>query len=279
MILPKKILANYQPMLNDSARNAWYKKHIDNLAAGKTFIDVGAGTGILSAYALEAGATHVHAIEINKEISTVGKHILKNLGYQHRFNWLVGDFRQVKITAADVIIAEQVGPGLFDEIQIDIWQHYNKIFGKNYISIPDELAVDLHIYQGNEAVMIDWPIRDSDTMPSGFYNELEKICLKPDKIIENFISIKQCASSFSIEQVLDLNSNKPATLVFVNKIGYQNDYLYINSSQTQNWRFPPRLMISDCTRPLCISWNPDLSNNENPCDSMYKGYWSSKPIL
>ena len=279
MILSKKIIANYQPMLNDHARNAWFKKHIQNLALNKTFVDVGAGTGILSAYALEAGAKHVHAIEINKEASTVGKHILSNIGYSDRLTWLNNDFKQVDITTADIVIAEQVGPALFDELQIDIWQHYNAVLGQDYISIPDELCVDLYIYEGDQTMFVDQYIQDNETLPQGFYSALEKLSIQPSKVIENFVSItKELVDQEKIEQTITLDSFDQATLVFVNKIGYKKDYLYLNCSPTQPWRFSPRLLITDCSRPLRIFWNTTLSNKQNPCDVLYKGYWDSESV-
>ena len=279
MILSKKIIANYQPMLNDHARNAWFKKHIQNLALNKTFVDVGAGTGILSAYALEAGAKHVHAIEINKEASTVGKHILSNIGYSDRLTWTNNDFKQVDIKTADIVIAEQVGPALFDELQLDIWKHYNKVLSQDYISIPDELCVDLYIYAGDRTMFVDQCIQDDETLPHGFYAMLEKLSIRPDKIIKNFISITNKSMNLEkIEQTIMLDSFDQATLVFVNKIGYQKDYLYLTRSSTQPWRFPPRLLITDCSQPLRIYWNPALSNRENPRDTLYKGYWNSEPV-
>ena len=265
-------------MLNDYVRNAWFKKHIQNLAPNKTFVDVGAGIGILSAYALEAGATHVHAIEINKDASTVGKHILSNLGYSDRLTWSNEDFKQVNLKTANVVIAEQVGPALFDELQLDLWRHYNKIFGQDYISIPDELSVDLYIYEGNRTMFVDQYIQNNETFPHGFYSTLEKLSIQPDKVIENFVSItNKSADQEKIERTIMLDSFDQATLVFVNKIGYKKDYHYLNHSSTQPWRYPPRLLITDCSQPVTIYWNPALSNKENPCDSLYKGYWDTKP--
>jgi predicted RNA methylase len=279
MILSKKIIADYQPMLNDHARNAWFKKHIQNLVPGKTVIDVGAGTGFLSAYALEAGAKHVHAVEICEEASVVGKHILSNIGYSDRLTWSNNDFKQVDIKTANVVIAEQVGPALFDELQLDIWKHCNRILGQDYISIPDELSVDLYIYAGDRTMFVDQYIQDNETLPQGFYSALEKLSIQPSRVIENFVSItKESVDQKSIEKTIMLDSFDQATLVFINKIGYNKDYLYLNRSPSQPWRFPPRLLITDCSRPLRVFWNTALSNKENPHDSLYKGYWDSLPI-
>lgn len=266
-------------MLNDRVRNAWFQKHIHSLLQDKIFIDVGAGTGILSAYALEAGARFGYPIEISKQASIVGNHILKCIGYKNKFKWYNEDFEKVVTDKADVVLAEQVGPGLFDELQIKIWKHYNKIYGSDYVSIPDELVVDLHIFDGNKMPYVDKIIHQDTSLPNGFYDTLKKLSIQPDEIVTNFISINKDTVDKTIENTISLNAYESATLVFVNKIGYQKDYLHLTDSSTQYWKFPPRLFIKDCSLPIRIFWNPVLSNTENPCDDLYMGYWDVEQIL
>jgi len=50
-------------MLDDKARLKAYKEAINNLCKGKVVLDLGCGTGILSLYALEAGAEKVYGID------------------------------------------------------------------------------------------------------------------------------------------------------------------------------------------------------------------------
>ena len=50
-------------MLSDKRRTEAFKKAIKDSVAGKLVIDVGAGTGILSVFAAEAGAKKVFPIE------------------------------------------------------------------------------------------------------------------------------------------------------------------------------------------------------------------------
>jgi predicted RNA methylase len=279
MIIPKKIVFDYCGMLNDHARNAWFKKHIQKIIPNKTFVDVGAGTGILSAYALEAGAKSGYAIEISDEAAVVGKHLTHAMGYKDKVIWLNQDFRNTTIDQVDVVLAEQTGPALFDQRQIDIWQYFNERYNYDYISLPDELAVDLYIYKGDVRRQIDSAIHNDDVLPSGFYKALEKLSIGPDQIAENFISITSAsANQCSIENSISLADYSDATLVFVNKIGFQKDYLYLNRSATQNWKFAPRLFVADCSLPIRVFWNPMLSNAEAPADNLYQGYWDFEPI-
>ena len=50
-------------MIGDTVRTEAYKEAIFASVAGRVVIDVGAGTGILSLFAAEAGAKFVYAIE------------------------------------------------------------------------------------------------------------------------------------------------------------------------------------------------------------------------
>lgn len=50
-------------MLKDKIRCDKYKEAIEKVVKGKTVLDVGCGTGILSAYAVIAGATSVTGVD------------------------------------------------------------------------------------------------------------------------------------------------------------------------------------------------------------------------
>ncbi|EGD74481.1 hypothetical protein PTSG_05845 [Salpingoeca rosetta] len=67
-------------MLNDKQRNVAYRNALqaavaERLATGSTctVLDIGAGTGLLSLYALEAGATAVYACEMNAPMAEVAR--------------------------------------------------------------------------------------------------------------------------------------------------------------------------------------------------------------
>lgn len=73
-------------MLKDAPRNKAYKEAIfDNRSKfqGKTVLDVGAGTGILSIFCAQAGAAKVYAVEASG-IYKVAQEIIKENGFEEK---------------------------------------------------------------------------------------------------------------------------------------------------------------------------------------------------
>lgn len=264
-------------MINDHLRNSWFKKHIYATIKDKVFADIGFGTGILSAYGIEAGAKHGYAIENNKEAFACGKYILDQLGYKNKITFINKPFQLAELSGVEVVIADQVGPALFDQLQLDIWRHANQFCVPNYISIPDELGVDLYVFDSN-TFNVGNMVLDYNVLPTGFYSIMSNISICPIKIFKDIISITVDTVNQPLEFLVDLTEFETVTLVFVNKIGYQKDYLYLNQSATQNWKSFPRLHISDCSQPIKICWDATLSNLENPDNRYYCGYWSAEQI-
>ncbi len=60
----------HEEMLADTARVEAYKNALNLTASGKVVIDVGAGTGVLSILAADAGALKVFAVENSGIIET-----------------------------------------------------------------------------------------------------------------------------------------------------------------------------------------------------------------
>ena len=98
-------------MLNDHIRMQAYEHAIKQaVRPGDTVLDLGTGTGILSQWALEAGASHVYAIEMDAVILERAIERIRQLGFASRFtpfNCLSYDV--VIPEKVDVLISEIIG--------------------------------------------------------------------------------------------------------------------------------------------------------------------------
>jgi len=106
--------------LIDEQRTAAFQRAIKNtVRKGDVVADCGAGTGILSLFAADAGAKIVYAIESDSRV-------LKNLqktfelnGYKKKIILIEGDVRSVRLPEkVDMIIAEMIATGLIEELQV-----------------------------------------------------------------------------------------------------------------------------------------------------------------
>lgn len=113
-------------MLNDRPRQEAYRDAIlsnRSLFAGKTVLDVGAGTGILSVFCAQAGAAKVYAIEASN-IAKVARAVVNENGFENvievhqtkveDFQLAGEDQRQV-----DIIVSEWMGFYLLHEGMLD----------------------------------------------------------------------------------------------------------------------------------------------------------------
>lgn len=123
----------FLPMLNDIDRNMAYEKAIQETLArfqqdygrAATVLDVGAGTGMLTMFALQHGAAHVTAIEAN---TTLGKLAVKQIKAcfpgrdQHwvLLNTLSVDFKNAG--PFDIVVSELLGSMINSEsMYVYLW--------------------------------------------------------------------------------------------------------------------------------------------------------------
>lgn len=104
---PSRLRANtlpswYVPMLCDARRNGAYRQALRGLlrqAPSTLALDIGAGTGLLSMLAAEAGAAHVIGCEQMPAIAAVGRETLATNGYAGRVTLVKKDCRALEIPA------------------------------------------------------------------------------------------------------------------------------------------------------------------------------------
>lgn len=99
-------------MLADYVRTSTYQRAmINNRAnfAGKVVLDVGTGTGILSFFAVQAGAAMVYAVDASDSV-LVAEKLAKANGMSDRVKVIKGKIEEIELPEkVDVIISEPIG--------------------------------------------------------------------------------------------------------------------------------------------------------------------------
>ena len=155
--LNQRIFGLYVTMLNDKLRNQFFYDALKKHVKGKVVLDVGSGTGLLAAYALEHGAKFVYAVEQIEQSAKVAQFALESCYDQSKFKVITGRFPNEQIIdmipeqSIDVLVSELVGESLFDEGQYTVWKNCakHKFFKDDAISIPDRLHCDVHVWNSH----------------------------------------------------------------------------------------------------------------------------------
>ena len=98
-------------MLNDQIRMKAYEKAIKEVVKpGMKIVDLGTGTGILSLWALEAGASKVYGIDVNAEILKKADERIQQAGFSDRYQTINKlSYKAELPEKVDVIISEILG--------------------------------------------------------------------------------------------------------------------------------------------------------------------------
>lgn len=132
-----ELLANHQVLLNDKIRMAAYRKAIAAaVTPGMVVADVGAGLGVLSRMALEAGAERVYAIEFDADT-------IENADPDEKIIWMQGLSGNIRLPQkVDVIVSETLGSFALDENTLPTLIDARKRFlKKGGIMIPQGLTL------------------------------------------------------------------------------------------------------------------------------------------
>jgi len=122
-------LSQQQNMMQDYIRTSTYQSAIlqnSNEFKGKVVLDVGAGTGILSYFAIQAGARKVYAVEASN-MAQYAKELAKCNKSCDSVEVISGKIEEITLPEkVDIIVSEPMGYMLFNERMLETYLHAKK---------------------------------------------------------------------------------------------------------------------------------------------------------
>lgn len=133
--------------LNDYKRTMAFKKAIENtIKKGDVVVEMGSGSGVLSMFAIDAGASKVYTVELDKvNVQSLRKTFSAN-GYTGKIKIIEGDATSINLPEeVDVIICEMIATGLIEELQVPAMNNALRYAKKGTRVLLEKYSIDLDL--------------------------------------------------------------------------------------------------------------------------------------
>ncbi|KIP08415.1 hypothetical protein PHLGIDRAFT_104363 [Phlebiopsis gigantea 11061_1 CR5-6] len=205
----------HEEMLKDTVRTGAYRNAILNnpkFFEGKTVLDVGCGTGILSMFAAKAGAKHVVGIDMSNIIDQAQKIIEAN-GFSNVITLVKGKLEDVElpIKEFDIIVSEWMGYFLLYESMLDtVILARDKYLKRGGSMFPDEATLYLAAIEDQDYK--EEKINFWDNVYGFDYSCIKDIALREPLV--DTVELKAVVTDPCLIKHLDLNTVKKEDLTF-----------------------------------------------------------------
>ncbi|KAI0058698.1 protein arginine N-methyltransferase [Artomyces pyxidatus] len=205
----------HEEMLKDSVRTGSYRAAIMNnphLFEGKTVLDVGCGTGILSMFAAKAGAKHVVGIDMSNIIDQAVKIIEAN-GFADKITLVKGKLEETElpIQQFDIIISEWMGYFLLYESMLDtVLDARDKYLKPGGLIFPDHATLYLAAIEDQDYK--EEKINFWDNVYGFDYSCIKDIALREPLV--DTVDLKAVVTDPCVLKHIDLTTAKKEDLTF-----------------------------------------------------------------
>ncbi|EDR11997.1 protein arginine N-methyltransferase [Laccaria bicolor S238N-H82] len=205
----------HEEMLKDSVRTGSYRSAIINnphLFKGKTVLDVGCGTGILSMFAAKAGAKHVVGIDMSNIIDQA-QNIIEANGFKDTITLVKGKLEEsvLPLQEFDIIISEWMGYFLLYESMLDtVLLARDKYLKKDGLIFPDTATLYLAAIEDQDYK--DEKINFWDNVYGFDYSCIKDIALREPLV--DTVELKSVVTDPCLIKHIDLLTAKKEDLTF-----------------------------------------------------------------
>ncbi|KAJ2919910.1 hypothetical protein MD484_g392, partial [Candolleomyces efflorescens] len=205
----------HEEMLKDTVRTGSYRSAIVNnphLFKGKTVLDVGCGTGILSMFAAKAGAKHVTGIDMSNIIDQAQKIIEAN-GFKDTITLVKGKLEEATLPLQeyDIIISEWMGYFLLYESMLDtVLLARDKYLAKDGHIFPDTAMIYVAAIEDQEYK--DEKINFWDSVYGFDYSCIKDIALREPLV--DTVDLKAVVTDPFMLKKIDILTAKKEDLTF-----------------------------------------------------------------
>lgn len=193
----------HERMLKDTVRTDTYRQailHNKHLFRGKTVMDVGCGTAILSMFCAQAGARKVYAID-RSDTAEQAKRIVEINGMSDRIQVIRGKIEEIElpdVKQVDIIVSEWMGECLLHEAMLDsVVFARDKWLAPDGLMFPDKGTLYVTAIEDREAkeAKVDWWSSvygfDMSPMKEGVLRQSVKECRAPEQVCCNIVKLKE----------------------------------------------------------------------------------------